>query len=232
MRKIGRTGLLVVALGTTALSGCGGGDDFTEQSGKEIATTAKSAMGDLKSVQVKGAITADDEQVDIDLSLSTAGDCTGTIGIAGGSTELLGVDGKVWLKPDAAFWKAAAPDTADQVQAIVGDKWVLFPDQSGGFGELCDLDELLDELVEEHGASYSKAGEEKVEGDDVVAVTSKDDGETSTGYVRVDEPHYLVKMERTEGDQPGSVTFSGFDEEVEVEAPADSEVADLSSLTG
>jgi len=231
-----RVGLLATATGTAMgaalLSGCGGGDDFTEQSGKEIATRAKSAMGDLKSVTVKGSVTAGGKPVDIDLALSTAGDCTGTIGIAGGSTELRGVDGTVWLRPDAAFWKAATPDTADKVQAVVGDKWVLFPDEDGGFGDLCDLDDLLDELVEEHGATYSKAGEETLAGDDVVAVTSKDDGQSSTGYVRVDEPHYLVKMERTEGDQPGSVTFSGFDEDVDVEAPADSEVADLSALTG
>ena len=70
-----------------------------------------------------------------------------------------------------------------------------------------------------------------MDGDDVVKVENNDpeDG-PSIGYVLADDPHYLVKVERTEGDEQGSVTFSDFDEEFDVEAPADDDVVDLSSL--
>ena len=54
----------------------------------------------------------------------------------------------------------------------------------------------------------------------MVKVENTDDKGTSTGYVLVDGPHYLLKIERTEGDDPGKVEFSEFDEEFDVEAPS------------
>ena len=70
-----------------------------------------------------------------------------------------------------------------------------------------------------------------VDGTEAVAVVSTDeDGESSTGYIAVEEPHHLLLIERTEGDEQGSVTFTDFDEPVEVEAPADDETVDLDSL--
>jgi hypothetical protein len=39
-------------------------------------------------------------------------------------------------------------------------------------------------------------------------------------------------MEVTQGEEPGMFTFSGFDEEVDVQAPADDEVIDLDQLQG
>ena len=64
----------------------------------------------------------------------------------------------------------------------------------------------------------------------MVKVEQKDDKGTSVGYVLVDGDHYLVKIERTEGDEPGHLDFSDFNEEFDVTAPADDEVVDLSTL--
>ena len=84
---------------------------------------------------------------------------------------------------------------------------------------------------EDDKSTYEKKGTDELDGDDVVKVESTDpeDG-SSMGYVLADGPHYLVKIERTEGEEQGSVTFSDFDEDVDVEAPADDEVVDLNSL--
>ena len=232
-----RIGLAVASIGmAAALTACGGGgDDFTEQSGSKIADSSKDAMEKLKAVKVVGAVKTNDQEVALDIQTNNDGDCTGQIEVGGGKAELVGVDGKVWFKPDAAFWKASAGDSADQIVAIVGDKWVVVPSDGGGFDEFCDIDDLLDELLtddDEDASAYKKGRTEEVDGEDAIAVEHKDDEGTSTGYVRVDAPHYLVKIEKTKGDDTGSVTFSEFDEKFTAEAPADDDVIDLDSLQG
>ncbi len=230
-----RIAMAVAGLGAaTVLTACGGGDGFADKPADEIVSTAKSAMGDLKTAKVSGSVTSDGQQIDLDLQASSEGDCTGTIGVAGGTTELLGVGGSTWMRPDEAFWRATAGDSADQVIAAVGDKWVVIPPEDDSFNTFCDVNDLLDQLLKEDdsdGSTYSKNGTEEVDGEETLKIDNEDpkDG-TSTGYVLVGEPHYLVKIEKTEGADTGSVTFSQFDEEFDVEAPADDEVVDLDQL--
>jgi hypothetical protein len=231
-----RIGLAVASIGmAAALTACGGGSDsdFTDQSGEEIADASKSAMKKLDAVKVAGTVKTDGNEVSIDIQTNNKGDCTGSVGVAGGKAELLGVGGDVWFRPDEAFWRASAGTNADQIISVVGDKWVVVPGDSDSFDEFCDIDDLLDELVEsddDDKATYSKKGTEKVDGTDTVPVTHKDDDGSSVGYVRVDDPHYLVKVEKTDGDDTGSVTFSEFDEKVDVEKPATDDVVDLDKL--
>ena len=230
--------LAALGLGAATLAGCGGdgggGDDFAEKSADDIVKAAKSEMGKLTSVKVSGSLTSDGQEISIDLQASSDGDCTGTLGFGEGTTEILGVGGETWMRPDEAFWRSFAGDSVDQILAAVGDKWVVIPSEDESFNQFCDVDELLDQMLEEDdsdGSSYSKAGEDEVDGEDVVKIDNEDpeDG-TSTGFVLVDAPHYLVQIEKAEGDEPGKVTFSEFDEDFDVEAPADDEVVDLNSL--
>lgn len=235
-----RVGLALAGIGAAAvLAACGGGDgdsgggsDFADQSADDIVKSAKSDMGDLEAVKVSGTMTSDGQDINIDLQVSSSGDCTGSIGTGDGKAEMLGVGGDTWMKPDEAFWRTAAGGSADTIMSMVGDKWVVIPadEDLSGF---CDLDEFLDQLLsdDDSGSTYSKAGTDEVDGDEVVKIDDEDseDG-TSTGYVLVDDPHYLVKIEKTEGQDTGEVTFSEFDEDFDVEAPADDEVVDLDKL--
>lgn len=232
-----RMGLAVASIGmAAALTACGGGggDDFTEQSGQQIADASKKAMSGLDAVKVSGTVNTDGQEVTIDVQTNDKGDCTGSLGTGGGTAELLGTGGDLWFKPDEAFWKASAGDAADQILAVVGDKWVVVPSSGDGFDQFCNIDDLLDELIKsekEDGDKYTKKDTEDVDGDDAVPVehTSDDDG-TSVGYVLVDEPHYLVKVEKTDGDDTGKVTFSEFDEKFEVSAPAEDDIIDLDNM--
>ena len=111
---------------------------------------------------------------------------------------------------------------------------MVIPPEDDSFNTFCNVNDLLDQLLKddpEDDSTYSKNGTTDVDGDEVIKIDNTDpkDG-TSTGYVLVDEPHYLVKIEKTEGEDTGSVTFSEFNEEFEVEAPAADEVVDLSQL--
>ncbi|WP_459969976.1 hypothetical protein, partial [Nocardioides pyridinolyticus] len=231
-----RIGLALAGLGiaSAALTACGGddGDDFAKGPAEDIVAAAKTDMGELKAVKVAGTVTNDGQEITIDIQASSDGDCTGSIGVDGGTAEVLGVAGETWMRPDEAFWRSSAGENADQVLTAVGDKWVVIAPEDDSFNQFCDLDELLDQLLEDDDQStYSVDGTDELDGDEVVRVENEDPEEgTSTGYILVDEPHYLVKIEKTEGEDTGSVTFSEFDEEFDVEAPAEDEVVDLEAL--
>lgn len=238
-----RIGLAIAALGVAAatLTACSGddggdgGDDFAKSPAEDIVAAAKSDMGDLKAVKVSGTVNNDGQEISIDIQSSSDGDCTGSIGVDEGTAELLGVGGDTWMRPDEAFWRSFAGENAEQVLTLVGDKWVVIPAEDDSFNQFCDVDALLDQLLkeddEEDESTYSVTGTEELDGDEVVLVDNEDpeDG-TSTGYVLVDDPHYLVKIEKTDGEDTGTVTFSEFDEEFDVEAPAEDDVVDLGSL--
>ncbi len=226
-------GVVAAGLGMVLLAGCGGGgSDFTEESADDIVSASKSDTKELTSVRVDGDITNAGQTVSIDLQLSTDGDCTGSMELGAGAIELLGVGGQAWMKPDAAAWELFAPRAAERVQAAVGDKWVAIPADDDSVASLCDLDQLLDEIDgDDNDTSYEKeSGTEEIDGQEVVVVSGTGKDGTTVASILTDAPHYLVRMERTEGDDPGTVTFSDFDADVEVEEPAADEQVDLNSL--
>jgi hypothetical protein len=227
-------------------SGCGGGDgeddkaddagssdsgsDFAEQSGDDIAAAAKEDMKALDSVAYAGEINSDGSTISLDVQANADGDCTGTIGIGEGTAEVLATDGGNWFRPDEAFWRQQAPDEADAIIAAVGDKWVI--DSDANFSQFCDLEAFFDNIFKEddEASAYEVTGTDEIDGQEVVKVEQTDEEGSSVGYVLVEGEHYLLKIERTQGDDPGTLEFSAFDEDVEVEAPADDEVVDPSTL--
>ena len=224
-------------LGVSCSRGCGGSDDkdggdsdFAKQSGDKIAADAKADMKELDAVKFSGEITSSGGTTTLDVQASSAGDCTGSIGVGGGTAEILAKDGTNWFKPDEAFWRANAGDSADAIMSAVGDKWVL--DTDSNFAQFCDIDAFFDNLFkDEQGAGkYKTTGTDEIDGQEVIKVEQSDDNGTSVGYVLIDGDHYLLKLERTEGDEPGHLEFSDFNEEFDVTAPADDEVIDLSTV--
>ena len=226
-RTTSRLGAVAAAAVLTLTAACGGddgGDDsgFTDQSAEEIADAAKDAMGELEAVAIAGTLTSDGQEIELDLHIGTDGNCEGTFSTGGASAEILGVDGTMWFRPDAAFWQLSAGEAADKIIAEVGDKWVTLPADDTSFKQFCDLEEFLGELIADEGSTYTKGEVSEIEGDDAIAITSKDEEEgESIGYVLVEGDHYLVQIAKEEGDEPGEVNFSKFDEQPEVEEPAD-----------
>jgi hypothetical protein len=227
VRAVAAVSVLVVA------AGCGGSDDggdgdFAHLSGDKIAGLAKADMKSLDDVRYTGEITSGSQDVTLDLQAKSSGDCTGSIGIGDGTAQVRSKDGTSWFKPDEAFWRANAGDSADAIIRAVGDKWVL--DTEANFSKFCDLDSLFDALFTESGAgAYKTTGTGEVDGQKVVKVEQTGDTGTATGYVLVSGKHYLVKLERTNGDRPGHLEFTDFDKDFDVTAPAKDEVIDLSS---
>jgi hypothetical protein len=236
LRAVAALSLLVLA------AGCGGGagDDaksgadsaFAKKSGNDIAAAAKADMKGLDSVKYSGEITSGGSDLDLDIQASSAGDCTGSVKIGEGTAEVLATGGENWFKPDEAFWRSQSPDQADAIIAAVGDKWIIDSDEN--FSQFCDLDAFFDNIFTDDDTGkdgdYKVTGTDTLDGQDVVKVEKSGTDGNATGYVLIDGKHYLLKLEKTEGDEPGKLEFSEFDEDVTVQAPAADDIVDPSTL--
>jgi hypothetical protein len=233
---------VVGAVGALAvLAACGGGGDGGDSGDSEFATESASTiekasvedMKALEAVHMEGSVTQQDAEIGLDLSLTTDGDCTGTVSRGdSGSAEVVTLDGTSWFKPDEEFWRAQAGAAADQIISTVGDNWVQLPEGDQSFASFCDLDELLGQIDDDQDKPAEKGETEDVDGQEAIKLTrdDKESGGTITVWVAVDDPHHILKVEQAEGDSPGSFTFSEFDEDASIEAPADDEVITVEEL--
>jgi hypothetical protein len=223
----------VLAAAVVLLAGCGG-NDFAQQSPKDIAKAAADDMKDLKSLRMKGDLTASGQKIGVDMHVTTSGDCQGTVTVADGSAQFVSSGGQAYMKPDRSFWESQAPSQAAQIEAVVGDKWVVIPSASG-LDAACDLNQLLDG-VDKPSSDPSNAtttSSDSVDGQDAVKLTGKDsNGKPVTAWIATEDPHYILKMQVTQGTEPGTLTFTDFDESVDVQAPPSDQVIDLSKLGG
>lgn len=154
----------------------------------------------------------------------------------GSSTvELLGVDGRVWMKADARFWREEAGEGGEQTGALIGDRWLRL---AGGdqFREFCDLGRFVERafsggLVGADASQLSLGAVSSIDGVEVVAVTEELGPGRAYGYVETGGRHRLVRMVVT-GAGSGDISFTDFDEPLEVRAPRPREVADLGPLDG
>jgi hypothetical protein len=226
-------GMLMVAAATTLLTaGCGGGSSssasFADESGPDILTAATTDMGTVKSMHFTGDVTSGGRQIHVDLRSSTAGQCQGSFTIGTGTAQILASDGKAWMKPDHAFWEEQAKAQAARIEQLVGDKWVPIP-LSSGLSKVCDLDNLLKKLTpssDKQTQGTRVIGQAQVGGTDAVQVqgTSKQ-GDTVSAWIATGEPHHVLKLAVADGSSPGTLTFSEFDEPLDISTPAPAEVA-------
>ncbi len=227
-------GMLTVAAATALLTaGCGGGSSssgssFADETGPDILTAATTDMGAVTSMHFAGDVTSSGQQIHVDLRSTPAGQGQGSFTIGTGTAQILASDGKAWMKPDHAFWEQQAKAQAAQIEKLVGDKWVSIP-LSSGLSKVCDLDNLLKKLTPSSGKQTQGTkviGETQVAGTDAVQVqgTSKQ-GDTVSAWVATGEPHHVLKLAVADGSLPGTLTFSEFDQPLDITTPAPAEVA-------
>jgi hypothetical protein len=225
----------VSVLALTTLSACGGGDDFATQSATAIRKAAIADMKTVDSLTLTGKLAQGASTVALDLSMNTDGDCTGNLALANGKADIISADGKSYLKGDAEFWAASAggKDQASAIMSVLGDKWAVFPTDKSGFGEFCDLDNLLQGFEDDKSSGKATVGKvSKVDGKETVEVSSKQDGQTTVALVATGDKHYILKLSAKDGDSPGSFTFSDFNKKIDVTAPGADEILDLSQALG
>lgn len=206
--------------------------DYEDTPIDQIGDDVEKAMNGLETVHLAGNIVDDEGQkILMDVTVSRGGDCEGSLQIENvGSMEILAVEGVSYFKADDAFWKSQGGEQASVITGLIGDKWTTDSTDPEGFAELCDLDELLSDLNSDDvaGDDSKVTGTQDVSGQEAVTISfSSDDGNQGTAYVAADDPHYFLRFDVEE---EGAMGFSRFDEPLEVEKPADSEIFDLADL--
>jgi hypothetical protein len=191
----------------------------------EILDKAKTALAGASSFRAKGDINAEGQKIAIDLK-SKGNDLTGTLGVNGAEMQILRVGSDIYLKGSAAFWKTVDPQRGETIAALLGDKWAKAPSSTAGIGDLASLADPS-KLLKADG-TVTKADTKTING--VEAIGLKDSSGEGTLYIAtVGEPYPLQIMGPA---NEGEITFSEFGAEVDIKAPASTEVVDLSKLTG
>lgn len=220
------------------LAACGdddGGDGFADQDPQEILDQVEADMQALESLRLTGDLQIEGQAMRIDLAVDTDGNCEGSIGQGDANAEIISIGGESYMKPDQAFWEQTGGPQASMIVELVGDRWVSMPPEQGDFSDFCDLGSLLEELGDDGDdeADAEVEGTEEIDGQEAVKLsTTSDEGDPVTVWVAAESPHVILRMEVTEGEEPGVMRFSEFDEPIDVEAPSGDDVVDLSELGG
>lgn len=232
-----------VAVGV-AVSGCGVYKDFTtsdfaKQDPDAIVSAASSAMRDVTSMRMTGAVRSEGNQFFIDLTMSRDDRCTGTFRFGGSHVDIRRLGHRVWLKGESGAYNRLSnrPLTPSALRRL-STAWLLVEDDKALLSA-CDLESFLDSFeVVDFGASPDKGAakerksdvldevpatvgdETDLSGQTVVPVSGRPGGtHEETSWVLSDAPHYVVRVESTATRDGGALAMSEFNEQVEVEAP-------------
>lgn len=214
-----------------------------DKSAEEIVEAATETLQNARSVRIEldakdsdGAMGTD--LTSMNMTLDRDGNCAGTIGKDGGSVELIKRGDKVWIKPDAAFWKAEAPGPeGEAAYELIKNRYVMGSADDPMLkdtAELCDLSMLMKENGEraEEARNLRKAGVTTVDGTRVIEVKGTEDGNAVALYVAAEGKPYLVRATEKGKDGDATATFTKYDEPVPSKTPSPDETVDLSGLEG
>lgn len=221
---------VVGAMLAASLTACGSGNGFADQSASAIMKQAKKDTKSLHSVRLTGTTTQADGRLAIDLAADDHGNCSGRMGMSGAKADVLRVDGASYMRGDEAFWRATAGQAADQIVALLGDKWAKLPPGKDAFGQVCDLDQLFSGDGEKK--KYSKGKQGTVGGRKAIEIVVRKGSETEHGWIATEGKHYLLKLEQSGGSEPGSFVLSDFNRPVDAKAPAEGEYVDFGKMGG
>jgi hypothetical protein len=216
-----------------AAAGCGGDDkpetpDVEEayaqyHSAPAIMADGFEAMLAFDTLHLRAEIRDEGGITLMDLSLRRDGDCLGTLQIPGWSepADFVVAGGRDYVRGSASFW-SAAPE-ADAAERYAG-RWVT----TGDLTSYCDFESRLAPFrqpIDEKLTSKDGLGE--IDGAEVVRVSTPTQGGRLRAWVEVAQPHHVPRLALTGGRATGELELSGFDDDVEVEAPPAGDVVEF-----
>ncbi|MDW5597225.1 hypothetical protein VSS74_22955 [Conexibacter stalactiti] len=205
---------------TTETTAAAEDNGVAELSGEEILAAARDAAKGATAVHVAGVM----EEVELDISLVKGEGATGRITQGGAGAEIIVVGDEIFLKGDERFYESLG---GEAVVRLLGDKWLKVPAGGDGFEsfeQITDMETLLDEALRPEGGTVEKGETSDVDGTPAIGLTSGE--RRGTLFVATTGEPFPLKIVG-EGDR-GEITFDGWNEPVELEAPTD--VIDVAEL--
>lgn len=213
-------------------------EPFPGLSGGEITERALKATTGAESLRMQGDM-PDEESggtLHIDMSLNKKGECAGTLGLDGqGTAELIKTGDSIYMKYDEAFLRAQSEGEpkgqVDATVAMLAGKWTKMSVQGADADDVaafCDLDVMLGGA--EDGSSDATRGRTTtIGGKRALTLRERDGKDDYTFYVATEGEPYLLRLDNASPGEPGTVTFSAFDEPVPARKPS-GPVIDLDAL--
>jgi hypothetical protein len=134
---------LLVALAALVTGGLLSRDDRTSAIDRLAAAAGR--LSGVRAVGLLGMVSSGSDQLDGDLKVTRGGRLTGTVTWSGERIQLISVDGVMYVKGSAAFWRAEGDVTS-------GDRWIT----SGRWGRLGAT--TIDTTVRQHLTPQAIAG--------------------------------------------------------------------------
>jgi hypothetical protein len=187
----------------------------------EILEKAKTALGDAKSVRIRGSATEGNDQVDFDFKIS-GDDIDARISGQGMTVEIIRIGADAYMKADA-LWEALLAGQP-RILSVIKGRYVKInvnDDRFTEFTELTDPEEILDPE-----GNMSKGEVKAINGTPAIGLVDQKDRSTLS-IATVGEPRPL----RVEEPAGNTLDFA-YDEAVTVSAPPAAEVVDASTLNG
>jgi hypothetical protein len=196
----------------------------------EIIERALDATRGADSLRIRGEGTSG-VQLRLDLAMNAQGDCTGTIGLGGGTANVIRADDVSYLQADEDYWKAADVDSDTATQ--YADQWLKLSaeiEEAEGLAELCNWDSLLGYVPS--GSGMTKGKVHRINGMSAVPVTKKDGAVTVKVEVATEGEPYILQLTETGSDEPGDLAFKDYNKPVNVKVPDAEDVIDLETRPG
>lgn len=200
---------------------------ITTKSGNQIANAAAAAMNQATSFTYAGFAGQGGTKTSLRLSVSASGDTQGTVTTNGQTIEIIEVGKTDYVSANKAFWTANGGAAAAQ---LFGSQWVSGPASSStfsGFASLLSMSQVTSQFANTSGTSITKGATSTINGQKVIAISTKGGAFEDTLYVATTGTPYIVRVV-TAGSSGGTVTFTNYNQPVNAKAPAKS--VDLSKL--
>ncbi|GAU64997.1 hypothetical protein SSP35_01_03340 [Streptomyces sp. NBRC 110611] len=233
-----------------APSAPGDPDGEGDLAGKSAQQISDDALGELvaaKSLRLRTQTTANPTK--LDLVLDRGGNCAGSISKGPfGRVQIIKRGNKVWLKPDAAFWKSQLPGREGTEAAEKYKNKYLHGTTRDDFLQslsvACDLTAFQESAV---GPSQPPSGTPPPsaplsptptptlskgkptvhEGTPVLPVTKKFDGVVQTLYVATNGRPYPLKLTAEANHQIGTILLSNYGTPVPTKTPDPRDTVDV-----
>ncbi|KOG28653.1 hypothetical protein [Streptomyces resistomycificus] len=211
---------------------------FPGLTGGEIAVRAIDATASASSLRMAGDI-PDAESggtLGIDMALNKQGECAGTMSVGGqGEARLVHTGDTLYMKYDEAFLRAQSEgepkaDTDAAVELLAG-KWTKMSAKGSDAKDIasfCDLDTVLGDAEDGH-SNATRGKTTTVDGTPAIVLHEKDGKDRYTLYVATEGEPYVLRIDSSSAEDPGTVTFGDYGKPVPVRMPA-GEVLDLDEL--
>lgn len=213
-------------------------EPFAGLTGGEIADRAVEATTGASSLRMKGDVPDDGSggTIEIDMALNKKGECAGTMSVGGqGKADLIKVGDTVYMRYDEAFLRAQSKGEkkadVDAAVALLAGKWTKMSakgEDAKDIAGFCDLDTVLGE-ADDADSDASRGKATSVNGTPAIVLHERDGKDRYTLYVATEGKPYLLRVDSASTTDPGTLTFSEYDEPVPAQKP-NGDILDLDAL--